>query len=302
MDSLPTKTPTSKIEPHNNMEATPTIDPELERGYNIRLLHDNFDGLISSWEARSKSFRESVDCSLDLSYGDGEKDKLDIFRCGRLNAPLFVFVHGGYWQRGDKSIYSYIAEPFIKAGIDVALIGYQLCPNASMTNIVDKIRQALIWLWKNAKDQSISQDRINFSGHSAGGHITAMLLTTNWSEIDQSLPIDIIKTAIPLSGLYQLDPIRKTTIGEALQLDDKESQTLSPQFLRPNTNTPILAALGGGETDAFHWQTNEFIKEWQRYQPQIEYFAEPDVGHMGLVERLATSDSEIFKKIHSFLR
>lgn len=284
------------------MKATPTIDPELEKGYNIRLLHNDFDGLISSWEARSKSFRKNANCSLDLAYSDGEKDKLDIFRCGQLNAPLFVFVHGGYWQRGDKSIYSYIAEPFIKAGIDVALIGYQLCPNASMTNIVDKIRQALIWLWKNAKAQSISQDRINFSGHSAGGHITAMLLTTNWSELDQSLPIDIIKAAIPLSGLYQLDPIRKTTIGEALQLDDKESQTLSPQFLRPNTNTPILAALGGGETDAFHWQTNEFVKEWKRYQPHIEYFAEPDVGHMGLVERLATSDSEIFHKIKSFLR
>lgn len=284
------------------MSAALPIDPVLEKGYNIRLLVDDFEDLIESWVRRSELFRQGANCDLDLSYGDGEKDKLDIFRCGHLNAPLFVFVHGGYWQRGDKSIYSYVAESFVNAGIDVALIGYQLCPEASMTNIVDNIRQALIWLWHNAKSQAISQNRINFSGHSAGGHITAMLLTTDWQAFDHSVPTDIIKAAIPLSGLYQLDPIRKTTIGGALRLDDKESHALSPQFLKPHTNTPILVALGGGETDAFHWQTNEFVKEWQHYQPQIEYFAEPDADHMGLVERLANSDSEIFQKIHSFLR
>ena len=222
------------------MNAALPIDPVLEKGYNIRLLVDDFEDLIESWVRRSELFRQGANCDLDLSYGDGEKDKLDIFRCGHLNAPLFVFVHGGYWQRGDKSIYSYVAESFVNAGIDVALIGYQLCPEASMTNIVDNIRQALVWLWHNAKSQAISQNRINFSGHSAGGHITAMLLTTDWQAFDHSVPTDIIKAAIPLSGLYQLDPIRKTTIGGALRLDDKESHALSPQFLKPHTNTPIL--------------------------------------------------------------
>ncbi len=277
------------------------IDPELEKGYNIRLLHKDFEGLIQSWEERSGAFRDTANCDLNLAYDVGEKDKLDVYRCGRLNAPLFVFVHGGYWQRGDKSIYSFIAKPFVDAGIDVALIGYQLCPDASMTNIVEKTRKALIWLWKNGDSHGICRDRINFSGHSAGGHITAMMLATNWPELDQSLPSDLIKTGIPLSGLYQLDPLRSTTIGKALGLDDTESTALSPQFLRPTTNAPILVALGGGETESFHWQSDEFVERWREFQPQLEYFAEPEADHMGLIDRIADPHSEIFKKISAWL-
>ena len=123
------------------MERTIPVDPILEKGYNVRLLVDDFDGLISRWSDRSEKFRQNVDSALNCQYGDGEKDKLDIFRCGEANAPLFIFVHGGYWQRGDKSVYSFVAESFINSGIDVALIGYQLCPSASMTNIVEKIQE-----------------------------------------------------------------------------------------------------------------------------------------------------------------
>ena len=228
------------------MERTIPIDPLLEKGYNVRLLVDDFDGLIEKWSNWSEDFRANVDSSLDCQYGNGEKDKLDIFRSGKPNAPLFIFVHGGYWQRGDKSIYSFVADSFVNSGIDIALIGYQLCPGASMTNIVDKIREAIIWIWNNADDYLISKHRINVSGHSAGGHITGMVLATDWSTISNDLPKDIVKTGIPISGLYQLDPIRETTIADALGLDDEESLALSPHFFEPNTDAPILVTLGGG--------------------------------------------------------
>ena len=173
------------------MARTIPIDPILEKGYNVRLLVEDFDGLIDKWSKRSEKFREIVDSSLDCQYGSGEKDKLDIFRCGKPNAPLFIFVHGGYWQRGDKSVYSFVADSFVNSDIDVALIGYQLCPSASMTNIVDKIREAVIWIWNNADDYAISKNRINVSGHSAGGHITGMILATDWKEISEELPSDL---------------------------------------------------------------------------------------------------------------
>jgi len=162
------------------MERTIPIDPTLEKGYNVRLLVDDFDALIEKWSKWSEDFRANVDYSLNCQYSSGEKDKLDIFRCGKPNAPLFIFIHGGYWQRGDKSVYSFVAESFVSSGIDVALIGYQLCPGTSMTNIVDKIREAIVWIWNNASDYSISRHRINVSGHSAGGHITGMVLATDW--------------------------------------------------------------------------------------------------------------------------
>ena len=283
------------------MERTIPIDPVLEKGYNVRLLVNDFDALIEKWSNWSEDFRANVDSSIDCQYGNGEQDKLDIFRSGKPNAPLFIFVHGGYWQRGDKSIYSFVAESFVNSGIDVALIGYQLCPGASMTNIVDKIREAIVWIWNNADDYSISKNRINVSGHSAGGHITGMVLATDWSTISNNLPKDIVKTGIPISGLYQLDPIRETTIADALGLNDEESLALSPHFYQPQTEAPILVTLGGGETPEFHWQTNKFLKRWKNFKAPLDYFAEPDVDHFGVVERLANSESQIFIKVKNFI-
>jgi arylformamidase len=283
------------------MERTIPIDPTLEKGYNVRLLVDDFDALIEKWSKWSEDFRANVDSSLNCQYSSGEKDKLDIFRCGKPNAPLFIFIHGGYWQRGDKSVYSFVAESFVSSGIDVALIGYQLCPGTSMTNIVDKIREAIVWIWNNASDYSISRHRINVSGHSAGGHITGMVLATDWSTISNNLPKDIVKTGIPISGLYQLDPIRETTIADALGLNDEESLALSPHFYQPQTEAPILVTLGGGETPEFHWQTNKFLKRWKNFKAPLDYFAEPDVDHFGVVERLANSESQIFIKVKNFI-
>jgi arylformamidase len=283
------------------MERTIPIDPTLEKGYNVRLLVDDFDALIEKWSKWSEDFRANVDSSLNCQYSSGEKDKLDIFRCGKPNAPLFIFIHGGYWQRGDKSVYSFVAESFVSSGIDVALIGYQLCPGSSMTNIVDKIREAIVWIWNNASDYSISRHRINVSGHSAGGHITGMVLATDWSTISNNLPKDIVKTGIPISGLYQLDPIRETTIADALGLNDEESLALSPHFYQPQTEAPILVTLGGGETPEFHWQTNKFLKRWKNFKAPLDYFAEPDVDHFGVVERLANSESQIFIKVKNFI-
>jgi len=283
------------------MQRTIPVDPILEKGYNVRLLVDDFDGLISRWSDRSEKFRQNVDSSLNCQYGDGEKDKLDIFRCGEANAPLFIFVHGGYWQRGDKSVYSFVAESFINSGIDVALIGYQLCPVASMTNIVEKIQEAIIWIWHNAENYSISKNRINVSGHSAGGHITGMILATDWQQISSDLPTDLVKTGIPISGLYQLEPLRKTTIADALGLDDVESMALSPHFFEPITTAPILVTLGGAETPEFHWQTDQFVEKWKLHDISLDYHAEPDVDHFGVVERLASKDSQIFKKISDWL-
>ena len=283
------------------MKRTIPINPILEKGYNVRLLVDDFDGLIEKWSYRSEKFRGNVDSTLNCQYGSGEKDKLDIFRCGEPNAPLFVFVHGGYWQRGDKSIYSFVAESFVNSGIDVALIGYQLCPGASMTNIVEKIREAIVWIWNNAEDYLISKHRINVSGHSAGGHITGMMLATDWSMISNDIPKDIIKTGVPISGLYQLDPIRETTIADALGLDDQESLTLSPHFFEPQTEAPILVTLGGGETPEFFWQTDKFFHRWKDFKAPLDYFAEPDVDHFGVVERLADSKSQIFNKVKNFI-
>lgn len=278
------------------------IDQELEKGYNVRLLRDDFEGLVKAWLARSAEFRQGVDTSLDLAYDSGPKDKLDIFRYGERNAPLFIFIYGGYWQRSDKSIYSFVAESFLKTGADVALIGYQLCPDATMTSMTGQIRKALAWLWRNASEHQISADRINVSGHSASGHLTGMMLSTHWSEVGDDLPVDLIKSGIPISGLYQLEPLRKTTISDALHLDGAETRALSPHLRMPATKVPILVTLGGGETAQFHWQTEEFVREWSKHDIEIAHHVEPTVDHFDVVNRLASTGSEIFGKTRKWLK
>ena len=273
------------------------IDPDLERGYNIRQTYDDFEGYVAGLVARSAETRANADVTLDLAYDAGEQDSLDLFRCGVKDAPLHVFIHGGYWQRGSKSMYSFVCEPYLETGVDVAMLGYELCPTASMDGIVAKMRAALGWLWHHGREHGVNPDRLNLSGHSAGGHLTAMMLATEFDKLGSDLPRNLIKAAIPISGLYQLDPLRKTTIGEALQLDDASSRRNSPHFLRPVTDAPILVALGGGETDAFHWQTNAFIDAWQPVAAKLDYFSAPEANHFGAIEQFADASSEMFPDV-----
>jgi len=284
------------------MTRTIPIDPVLEHGYDVRLLRVDFAQLTTAWAERSAALRKNATVKIDRQYGPGEKDLMDLFLCGEKDAPLFVFIHGGYWQRGDKSMYSFAAEAFLQTGVDVAIIGYELCPSATMTSMSEKIRSALVWLWRDGEAEGISKDRINVSGHSAGGHLTGMALATDWSAIDSELPGNLIKTGIPISGLYQLDPLRQTTISDALHLDDAETYALSPHFLEPSTTAPILVTLGGGETAQFHWQTDEFVKQWSAYDAPIEKYAEPDVDHFDVVNHLSREDSVIFRKTRAWLR
>ena len=283
------------------MTAELPIDEAMEKGYNLRALRGDLDDLLAGWAMRSEAFRSTADASLDLSYDDSETGRLDIFRSGEPGAPLYVFIHGGYWQRGDKSIYSFVAEPFLATGADVALIGYQLCPDASMTSMVAQHRKALAWLWQNGASHGVSPDHINISGHSAGGHLTAMMLTTDWPDLDPELPADLIKSGIPISGLYQLEPLRRTTIAAALNLDDAEAEALSPHLHAPATAAPVLVTLGGDETSEFHRQTNDFVAEWSNHPPRIAHHAEPSVDHFDVLNRLASPTSEIFQKARNWL-
>ena len=278
------------------------IDPELEANYNIVAARGGVDEVMQRWAAASAAVRETADASLDCAYGAGEREKLDLFRCGSSNAPLYVYIHGGYWQRGDKSLYSFIAPQFLSAGIDVAIIGYPLCPQVSMTSLLDSVRRAIAWLYNNATDLGINSERINLSGHSAGGQLTAMGLCTDWQSLDASLPRDLLKTAIPFSGLYDLEPLLRTSISEALNLSDTEIQALSPARLNPVSSIPMLTILGGLETGEFFRQTDALEAAWRSRLPSVERHVEPDVDHIDLIDRLADPNSEIFARISASLR
>jgi arylformamidase len=278
------------------------IDPELEYDYNNMARRPDAPELLQGLAERSAAYRQRADAALDCRYGDGERERLDLFRCGARNAPLFVYIHGGYWQRGDKSMYSYLAEPFNAAGIDVAIVGYPLCPQVSMTQIVASIRSALAWLWRNAGELGVDGGRINLCGHSAGGHLTAMALATRWPDLGDDLPADLLKSTIPISGLYRLEPLLATTISHLLQLTPEEVETLSPVNLAASGNAKMLIVVGGGETPAFFSQADDLVAAWSRPGLAIERHDDPGADHFDVAVNLGDPKSALFRRVLDWLR
>ena len=287
---------------HYLIHGMTAVDPALESDYNIVAARGGVEDVLQRWAAQSKVQRDAADASLDCVYGPGERERLDVFRSGASNAPLYAYIHGGYWQRGDKSLYSFISKPFLAAGIDVALIGYPLCPQVSMSTLFGSIRRAIAWIYLNAEQLGVDNDRINLCGHSAGGHLTAMAACTDWPNHAAKLPADLLKTAIPFSGLYDLEPLQHTTISEALHLTDAELYRLSPVLLKPAVDVPLLTVLGGGETGEFFRQTEQLHGAWSQHLSRLEHHVEPEVDHMDLIDRLADSDSQLFQRVVAWLR
>lgn len=272
-------------------------DPELEAQYNNVARRPDVDDLLQNWIDRSAAWREYADALLDQAYGEHERERVDLFRSGRSDAPLLVYIHGGYWQRGDKSMYSFVAQAFNAAGIDVAVVGYPLCPEVSMSALTDSIRRALAWLYRSAGKLGINRERINLSGHSAGGHLTAMGLVTNWPLLAGDLPANLLKSGIALSGLFRLQPLLPTSISTALHLTEAEITQLSPVFAPAPATIPTLVVVGGAESEQFFVQADDLVRAWSNDMRQIERYDEPGVDHFDLVNRLADPASELFRRV-----
>jgi len=284
------------------MSKDSVIDPHFEYEYNNMARRPDAPELIAGLAERSAAYRGQADALLDCRYGDHERERIDIFRCGRPQAPLFVYVHGGYWQRGDKSIYSYLAEAFNAAGVDVAIVGYPLCPEVSMTQLVASIRAALAWLWRNGAGHGLNVARLNLCGHSAGGHLTAMALATDWPGIGDDLPPDLLQSAIPISGLYRLQPLLPTTISHALHLTPAEVDELSPASLAAAVDAPLLVVVGGGETGEFFTQADSLVAAWSRPGLEIQRHDDPGADHFDVIVNLGDSSSELFRRVLGWLQ
>lgn len=269
----------------------------LEAEYNlIARRGDDFPELAQRWIKRSAAQRQVTGARIDLAYGEGDREKLDWFSGGNPDGPMLVYIHGGYWQRGDKSLYSFITESFIKHGVSVAVLNYDLTPAVRMGHIPPQIRKAIAWLWHHAADLGFAKEQLFVSGHSAGGHLTAMMMATNWPEFDSELPLDLIRAGIPISGLFELEPLVHTSINDGPKMDIAESHAESPCFLPPTTNAAQLVVVGGGETAEFLRQSDDYVKQYQTAERHMERYDVPTADHFDELERLAEDDSVFFGK------
>jgi len=272
---------------------------QFDSEYNLRAGRPDYEvTVIPDWQDRSVATRDLLDSKLDIRYGKGERQLLDLFSCGAADAATLVYVHGGYWQRGDKSIYSFIATPFVEAGINVVVLGYDLCPAVSITRISEEARESLCFLWHQADNLGINRDRFSVMGHSAGGHITQMMMATDWTTFHPALPKELVKSGIPVSPLSYLEPVRLTeALNAGLRMDSQEAHEQSPMTEPPPiTNAPQLVVVGGAETSEFHRQTNMYVEAYQSADREINSYVVPEVDHFDELNVLSDPSSEFFKK------
>jgi arylformamidase len=269
----------------------------LEAEYNLVARRGpDFPDLVQRWLGRSAAHRDVSGARVDLPYGDGDREKLDFFFGGDADGPVLIYIHGGYWQRGDKNMYSFVSEAFIQHGVSVAMLNYNLTPSVRMGQIPPQIRKAINWLWKNSADLGFNREKLIVSGHSAGGHLTALMMATDWPSVDSQLPVDLVRAGIPISGLYELEPLVHTTLNTGPQMDIAEAHVESPCFLPPLTNAPQLVAVGGGETVEFLRQSDDYADQYRTADRIMERYDVPNDDHFDELERLTESDSVFFSK------
>jgi arylformamidase len=235
----------------------------LNREYNPRVQIPGFADFFVRWKRDALKARESLPARLDLAYGAAAAETLDFFPASSAGAPLLIFIHGGYWRVLDKADFSWIAPPYVAAGISVAVLNYGLVPKTPMPEIVNQVRRACAWVYGNAAGLGVDRSRIFCSGHSAGGHLTGMMLATDWPALSATLPKRLLAGALTVSGVFDLRPLTHAEfLRKDLGLDESAARVISPAFLTLHNDAPLWRAVGELESGEFHRQSELIAAHW----------------------------------------
>jgi arylformamidase len=225
-------------------------------------LQSRRDARAARCDAACDEVRRTRPRLLDFVYGIHPRERLDIYPTEDDFAPMVVFIHGGYWRSRSKDQFAYLAPTFTDRGANFAALGYPLAPDVRLGDIVASCRKAIHWLLSYPSGLRFDPTRVHVVGHSAGAHLAAMLLATDWPK--HALPAGAIRSATCVSGLYDLEPLRRVRHLRDLRIDAAEAAALSPVRLKPPKGTRLVAAVGGEETAEFHRHTRELAQAWKR--------------------------------------
>ena len=270
--------------------------------YNNRERVPEFARHLARWASESEAARAVGPCELDVAYGSGPGDTLDIFPAPQADAPVLVFIHGGYWRSLDKKDHSFVGPAFTRDGACVVIPNYALCPAVTVPDIALQVARSIAWTWHNIGRYGGDRRRIVVAGHSAGGHLAALALDCLWQQLDPALPRDTVRSALAISGLHDLDPIMRTPFLQVdLRLTPQQVAQASPARLPAPRQGILYTVAGGDESEEYHRQNRLIQDAWgARRVPVCELL--PGQNHFSVLEALVEPSHRLHQLAVDLLR
>jgi arylformamidase len=257
---------------------------EMEYQYNPRESVPEYPELAKVRAAQAKKVRETAKSWLNISYGSSPRETLDIYAADKPGGPVLVYIHGGYWRSGSKEDNCNFVPTFTKRGATVVLVEYDLCPQVTVTDIVRQTRASIAWVCKNILRYSSDPSSTYVSGHSAGGHLTAMALAHDWTK--EGLPQDCIKGAVATSGVFDLDMVMKISVQEQVRMMPEVAKLNSPFENPPLVKCPLVVAVGSAEPKGWQQMSEDYFTYCKQRGMNADYLVVPGANHYTMSEKL----------------
>jgi arylformamidase len=269
---------------------------EIDRAYDQTVWAPNADAVRAHTAALSASARAKVAYRSGIAYGDTEAERFDFFPSAVRNAPLVIFIHGGAWKLSGTADYCAAAATFVDAGLNYAVLDFACIPTVRMPDMVEQVRRATAWIYRNAGSLGIDRERIYVTGHSSGAHLTGCVLVTDWRG-EHDLPQDIVKGGVCMSGMYELAPVMLSARSAFLQLTEAEVQRYSSQRHLDRLHCPVVVAHGDRESPEFQRQARDFAAALQPTGKLAEFLVLPGVNHFEMAEQLANPAGDLTRAV-----
>jgi arylformamidase len=264
---------------------------ELEYQYNPRESVVEYPQLSKRKAEQARKVRETAKSWLNVSYGSSPREALDIYAADKPGGPVLIYIHGGYWRTGSKNDNCNFAPTFTQRGATVVVVEYDLCPKVTVTDIVRQTRASIAWVYRNIIRYSGNPARLYVSGHSAGGHLTAMALANDWEK--EGLPRNLIKGATATSGVYDLDVVMRISVNEQVRMTPEIALLNDPLTHPPLVNCPLVVAVGGAEPKGWQRMSEDYFKLCKQRGLDCEYLVVPGANHYTMSEHLADAKSPL---------
>lgn len=266
----------------------------LDSQYNSRGTVPDFTVYIRQYKERTRAAKAALPCTENLRYGGESAELLDIYPASQAGAPVLVFLHGGDWRALSKEDSGFGAPAFVAAGATFVVPDFTLVPDTTVQAMGEQLSRMLVWVWRNISAHGGDPSRIFIAGHSSGANLISQLLTTDRMRTTGA-PADLVKGAVFISGLGDLEPVRLSFRNENLRLDRAAVVEASLLHRKPTVSSPLLVAVGKGETDDYQRQAREVVTYWKAHGNQAQFFELAGRHHFDSVLEWADPQSAFFR-------